>query len=327
MPRSESAVFTIDMKLPEGTDLLRTASTTAKTEMVIRELLGDKISLIYCHSGSDITSSLSQAEDIKGENTASLKVILKPEFARETEMAISAISNYLGDLPDLEISFKREESALQSTLGTTGAPFALEISGKDYNELERILNESKAMLAANTDLYNITTSMDEGTPEVEVAIDRFKTSYYNVTVTNIINQVKGYLEGSAAGSFEKDGEVKDVTIKLGKLSVNQLNDLMITAGSVKVPLSELAMVKKVISPREITRRNQARTCYVYASVGSGLALDKVIKNASESLKSIQLPIDYKMEFTGEELKRKESMKNLSFALDPFPGAGIYGTGC
>ncbi len=41
-----------------------------------------------------------------------------------------------------------------------------------------------------TGLYNITTSMDEGTPEVEVAIDRFKTSYYNVTVENVINQIK-----------------------------------------------------------------------------------------------------------------------------------------
>ncbi|MCK7542098.1 MAG: efflux RND transporter permease subunit [Marinilabiliales bacterium] len=88
------------------------------------------------------------------------------------------------------------------------APFALEISGEDYNELERILNESKAILEQNPGLYNITTSMDEGTPEVEVAIDRFKTSYYNVTVESVINQMKSYLEGSSAGSFEKDGETE-----------------------------------------------------------------------------------------------------------------------
>ncbi|MGE5421191.1 MAG: efflux RND transporter permease subunit [Chloroflexota bacterium] len=314
MPRSESAEFTIDLKLSEGTDLLRTASIASKSETVIRELLGDKVSMIYCHSGMNNTSSLAQTIDRKGENTASIKVILKPEFAGETEKSITMISNYLSSVPDIEISFKREESALQSSLGTSAAPFALEISGKDYNELERILNESKTILAQNQDLYNITTSMDEGTPEIEVAIDRFKTSYYNVTVTNIINQVKGYLEGSPAGSFENDGELKDVTIKLGKISVKQLNDLMINAGSVKVPLSEVSMIKSVVSPREITRRNQARTCYIYASVGDGLALDKVIKKASASLSGIILPVDYKMEFTGEELKRKESMKNLTFAL-------------
>jgi HAE1 family hydrophobic/amphiphilic exporter-1 len=49
-------------------------------------------------------------------------------------------------------------------------------------------------------------------------------------------------------------------------------------------------------------------------VNTDMALDKVIKDAESSLKAVALPVDYKMEFTGEELKRKESMSNLSFAL-------------
>jgi HAE1 family hydrophobic/amphiphilic exporter-1 len=89
---------------------------------------------------------------------------------------------------------------------------------------------------------------------------------------------------------------------------------MITAGSVKVPLSELADVRTVVSPREITRRNQSRTCYIYAMVKSDIAFDRVVKEAETSLKAVALPTDYKIEFTGEELKRKESMSNLSFAL-------------
>jgi HAE1 family hydrophobic/amphiphilic exporter-1 len=240
--------------------------------------------------------------------------MLTSDYAARTEEAISLIGNYLKTIPDIETSFTREETALQTSLGTSEAPFSLEISGDNYTELERIVNESKAILMNNAGLYNITTSMDEGTPEVEVTIDRFKTSYYNVTVESIINQVKSYLSGSSAGSFEKDGEMKDITIKLGDLSLYQLRDLMITAGSVKIPLSELAGIKTILSPREITRRNQARTCYIYAMVNGKTAFDQVIKNAEASLKAVTLPIDYKMEFTGEELKRKESMSNLSFAL-------------
>jgi HAE1 family hydrophobic/amphiphilic exporter-1 len=156
--------------------------------------------------------------------------------------------------------------------------------------------------------------MDEGTPEVEVAIDRFKTSYYSVTVESVINQLKNYLSGSSAGSFEKDGEMKDISIKLGDISLHQLKDIMITAGTVKVPLSELAVIKTVVSPREITRRNQSRTCYIYANVSSDIAFDKVVKNATTALRTVTLPVNYKMEFTGQELKRKESTSNLSFAL-------------
>ena len=314
MPKSESAEFTIGLKLPEGTSLERTNSTAFNTERIIKELLGEKVRLIYTQSGEDNTSTISQSSDIKGENMASLKIILADEYASETESAISLVENYLKSLPDLEATFTREETALQSALGTSGSPFALEISGKDYNELERILEESKAILEKNTGLYNITTSMDKGTPEVEVAIDRFKTSYYNVTVESVTNQVRGYLEGASAGTFEKDGELKDITIKLGDISLHQLRDLIITAGNVKVPLSELAEIRTITSPREITRRNQARTCYVFAMARSGQPFDRVVRDAESSLISVALPVDYKMEFTGEELKRKESMSNLTFAL-------------
>jgi len=47
------------------------------------------------------------------------------------------------------------------------------VSGDDYSELERIVKEAKEILITNPGLYNITTSLDEGTPEVEVVIDRF----------------------------------------------------------------------------------------------------------------------------------------------------------
>jgi HAE1 family hydrophobic/amphiphilic exporter-1 len=314
MPKSESAEFSVDIKLPEGTSLLRTESTVSKTGDIIKELLGNKVKMIYCQAGSDNNSSLNQTSAAKGENTASIKVILADDFASGTEQAIAIIGNYLKTIPGIEISFARDETALQSSLGTTGAPFSLEVSGEDYSQLERIVNESKDILVSNPGLYNITTSLDEGTPEVEVAIDRFKTSYYSVTVESIINQIKSYLSGSSAGSFEKDGEMKDITIKLGDLSLKQLRDLMITAGSVKVPLSELAVIKTIISPREITRRNQSRTCYIYAMVNANAAFDQVIKEAGTALKAVILPVDYKLEFTGEELKRKESTSNLSFAL-------------
>lgn len=314
MPGSNSSAFTVNIKLPEGTSLERTASTAAKIESIIKELLGKNIKLIYCQAGADNASFMNQSTILKGENSASLKVVLRDPSAGRADTAISLVSTYLKTIPDLETSFTREETALQSSLGTTMAPFSLEVSGKDYNELERIVNDSRNMLISTKGLYNITTSIDQGTPEVEVAIDRFKTSYYNISVENIIDQVKSYLSGSEAGTFEKEGEMIDITIRLGNISVNQLRDLLIKAGSIKVPLSELASVRTIMSPGEITRRNQARTCYVYGMVKADAAFDQVIKAADESLKNVPMPLDYKMEFTGDELKRKETVSNLTFAL-------------
>jgi len=314
MPKASSAEFTIELTLPEGTSLARTESTVSKTEGIIRELLGDKIDMIYSQTGGDNNTSAIQSSTAVNENYANMKVFLKKEYAVNSEQALNLIEQYLKTIPDMKVAFSREETTLQASLGTTTAPFVMEIKGKEYDEMEKILNESRTLLLSNTDLYNITTSLDEGTPEVEVAIDRFKTSYFNITVDNVINQVKSYLSGAHAGSFEKDGEMKDITIKLEDLTLKQLQDLLITAGSVKVPLSELAHIRTVTSPREITRSNQSRTCYLYAMVSKSKPFDQVVKAAESSLRNIVLPADYKIGITGEELKRKETMSNLTFAL-------------
>lgn len=315
MPKAVSSEFTIELTLPEGTNLISTQNTVRKTEGIIRELLGNKIEMIYSQTGADNNSTDAQSTATKNENYANIKVFIKKEFAKTSEGLLSQVQQYLKTIPsEIKVTLSREESALQTTLGTNTAPFVVEIKGKEYPEMEKILKEARSLLQSNTGLYNITTSLDEGTPEVEIAIDRFKTSYFNVTVDNVISQIKSYLAGASAGSFEKDGELKDITIKLEDISLKQLQDLLITAGSVKLPLSELAEIKTVVSPREITRSDQARTCYIYAMVNKTKTFDRIVKDSQTALRNIVLPADYKIEITGEELKRKETMSNLSFAL-------------
>jgi HAE1 family hydrophobic/amphiphilic exporter-1 len=314
MPRASSSEFTIELTMPEGTNLTGTQNTVQRTENIIKELLGDKIEKIYSQSGGDNNSTVSQTT-AKNENYASIKVFLKKEYAKTSDPSLNLIQQYFKTIPgDIKVSVSHEETSLQSTLGINTAPFVVEIKGKDFDQMEKILNEAKSLLQTNTGLYNITTSLDEGTPEVEIAIDRFKTSYFNVTVDNVINQVKSYLTGTSAGNFEKDGELKDITVRLENISLRQLQDLIITAGTVKLPLSELAEVKTVVSPREITRSDQSRTCHLYAMVNKTKPFDRIVKESEASLKNIVLPADYKIGITGEELKRKDTMSNLSFAL-------------
>ena len=314
MPKAASSEFTIGLKLPEGTSLDRTQSTIQKIEGTINELLGNKINMIYSQAGGDINTTTTQSTTSTNENVANIKVFLKDEFASYTDQAIRTTETYLKTVPDIGVTFSQEESALQTSLGTNQAPFVVEVKGKDFSEIEKIIIDAKAILLNNTGLYNITTSIDEGTPEIEVAVDRFKTSYYNVSVSSVISQIQSYLSGASAGTMEKEGEMKDIIIKLGDLSLHQLEDLLITAGQIKVPLSSLATVKTVISPREITRRDQSRTSYIYAMVNKTKPFDKIVKESNISLKSVPLPANYKIQITGEELLRKESMSNLTFAL-------------
>jgi len=314
MPGTETPGFSVEIKMPEGTRLERTAETTGRIENIISELLGDKIRLIYSHAGITTTTGSDESDLFRDENTSLIKVFLFEEYVHMADDAILLIENNIGSIPDIEITFTREESTLSSTIGTDEAPFVVEIRGEELETIEAITTDVKNILLNNQHLHTITTSLDEGTPEVDVVIDRFRASYYVVTVESIVSQIQSFLEGSEAGEFEDGGEIKDITVKLQEVPLADLQDLIINAGSVSVPLSELAQINIEKSPKEITRNNQVRTSYVYAMVNDNAAFDMVAREVAASLDDMTLPVDYRTVITGQELKRKESLSNLSFAL-------------
>lgn len=314
MPRTESNEFSVDLKLQEGTRLVRTAETTARVETLIRSLLGDKVKMLYAHSGPSTTSGGTESDLFRNENTSRIKVFLTDEFAESSNQAIELIESKVKDIPGVEVSFSREETALQSTLGTDEQPFVVEVSGKEMDILEDLVSQVGDKLRQNPYLSNITTSLEEGTPEVDVVIDRFRASYYSIPVETIVSQVQSYLTGTTAGEFEHEGEIKEITIKLEEVPLSKLQNLMISTGSISMPLSELARIEVVKSPGEINRNNQKRTGYIYAMVDPDVPFDRIVREAEATLSEIALPVDYKTEVTGEELKRKESMANLTFAL-------------
>lgn len=314
MPGVQSSEFTLELKLQEGTRLERTAETTAKIENIIRELIGDNVKMLYSHSGMETTTGTGESDLFRDENTSMIRVFLNDEYARYSDNAIELIQEKLSSFPDIEVSYKRDETALQTTLGTDEAPLIVEVRGEDLNIIEELTYQVKDRLTESDNLYNISSSIDEGTPEVDIIIDRYKASYYSVSVESIISQVQSYLTGSAAGEFEQGGELKNITVKLEEIPLESLQDLIINAGSVTLPLSEVAEIIKVRAPSEINRNNQVRTSYVYAMVDKNEPFDQLVKQTENTLAGITLPVDYRTIITGQELKRKESMRNLTFAL-------------
>ena len=165
-----------------------------------------------------------------------------------------------------------------------------------------------------TELFNIKTSMEGGAPEIDLVIDRYRAGLFNISVNEIISQVQEKLEGTEAGEFDSEGELKDIVIKLPDVSVKDLANMRITSGNEYMQLRDLADIQTHLAPKEIIRRNQNRIAEVTAQYKSAYYFDQVIKKIESEVASIELPPNYKISVTGEELLRKESMESLSFAL-------------
>ena len=314
MPKAESNEFSINFKLPEGTQLQRTKKTADGLENLINQLLGEHIKTLYTHVGPSEIESGNDQTTFEDEHTGSIKVVLDKNKEVPSSLVINALGGMMENIPGLEIEFIQDQSALLSTLGTESSPIIVEVSGEDLEMIDSLSNQVKAIMLAMEELFNIKTSIEGGAPEIDLVIDKYQAGLFNVSVSEIISQVQNQLEGTEVGDFDSEGELKDITIKLPDVSVSELADIKITSGGEYMQLRDLAMIQINLAPKEIIRRNQNRVAEVTAQYKPEVHFDQIIRRIENDLASIQLPPNYKITVTGEELMRKESMENLSFAL-------------
>lgn len=314
MPKSETRELTINLKLQEGTKLERTEATVRNLENILMEYLGDNLDKIYSQAGPTGSSGSDESTIFEGENTAEMKIILKPESAISVDEVVKNIDRLANGIEGLELSFSQEQSALQSILGTEEAPLVVEVQGEQLDEIEHIVNQVKEKLVKVKGLYNIQSSIENGAPEVEIKIDRLRAGMYNLNIGNVLSQIQEQLEGKNAGELEKDGDMQDITIKVPEKELEAINSFLITSGDQVFRLNEIAEISYGTSPREIFRRNQNRIGKVSAQIEKGIALDQISKQVRLATADISLLPNYRIQVTGEEEKRQESVSNLTFAL-------------
>ena len=314
MPKTESREFTIEMKLQEGTELDRTEAMVKNIEVILADYLGENLETIYSQAGPSSGMSGDESSVFEGENTAEIMVILKEESTVSTESVIASIDALTKNIAGLEVAFKQEQSSLNSILGTSEAPVVVEVRGEELDEIESVVNQVKEKMLGMDKLFNVQTSIEDGAPEVEIKVDRMRAGIYNIDINTVVTQIQDQLEGKNAGQLERDGEMRDITIKVPEKSLNEVNEIMITSGDQIFRLNEIAEITTEVSPKEIFRRNQNRIGKVTAQIDKNAALDKVAAEIREATATIDLQPNYRIQVTGEEEKRQESMNNLGFAL-------------
>lgn len=313
LPKSEGGGFSLDIKLKEGTQMNRTAGTVKNIEGILNDYLGKKIDILYSQIGSTKDGS-SDKDVFLTENSANIKVKLKPEAAKESEKLITEISKILKDIPDAEITVQREGSALASTIGTDEAPLMVEVKGNDLKILDKITTEIKQKLIVIPELFNVKTSIEQGAPELDIVIDRLKAASYNLNPSSITSQLQDQLTGKNAGRFDNADEMNDITIHFPELTLSDFNAITIKSGEKDIPLYEIATVVPSSSPKELLRLNQNRISTVTANINGQISFDKVITKVRKELSAIVTTPGYQISVTGEEQKRQEAMSSLGFAL-------------
>ena len=311
LPRSESKMFSILVKLPEGTRLERTDAVVQNLEFLIHSISGDSLCTVYTHAGR----GSSENEVFEGEHTATMKVIMSDASPVPPEIVIERFVEATHSIEGLELEFKQEENTLGSLLGgDETAPIVVEVKGESLDEIAAITDEILAKMRDVQGIFNIKSSIADGAPELTVTIDRTMAGINNISASTVISQVRQSLQGRDAGKMDFKGEMRDIVIKTPDITVRDLRDLVIRSGNQEFLLREIATIESSFAPKEIFRRNQSRINKIVADKELDASLDKIAQQIRQEVSGIALPDNYAITVTGEEEKRQESMNSLMFAL-------------
>ena len=314
LPKTDTSEFVIDMKLPSGTELYSTDEVVESVTTKAREVFGDYLVNVYSVAGTDDTSENYDQTVAEDENTASITLIFAGKTPYTSDLIIARLTDVMAEIPDVESSVAASESALDVSLGTTSAPLEIIVKGEEMDRLMDLTAEVMSKLGDIPDLYALESSFDEGRPEVTVVYDRTRAGEYDISINTLGTQITNRLNGTDAGQWEDDGELRDITINLPDVSLNSLGGLTVESGSTSIPIYEIADIRMDTAPLEILRENQTRIGKISARITGERPLDHIVQDIQSHLESISFPGGYTYEISGEERQRRESFESLTFAL-------------
>jgi multidrug efflux pump subunit AcrB len=313
IPQVHQGEFNLDLTLPIGTPLERTAATAARIDDVVREQPEVERTALTVGAEEGATTSIAA-----GEHTARLAVRLKPGQPPSAEpRLIDHIRAHFRDLPEakLEISYP--------TLFSFRNPIEVEIRGHDLAMLKRLSREAETLLADTVPgLVDVHSTLQSGHPEIQIIYQRDRLAEAGLNLRSVADLVRNKVQGRAATEFRQEDQMIDIVVRLresDRLGIEELRNLVINpGGTVPLTLASIATLSINEGPSEIRRVDQQRTALITANLRDA-DLSTVSRDIVTALNTMDFPAGFTSVIAGQNKEMQTSLNSLllAFALALF----------
>jgi cobalt-zinc-cadmium resistance protein CzcA len=245
--------------------------------------------------------------DPNGFNFLQFQVDLKPkdEWKGKTlDEIVAEMDNSLSRYQGITYNYSQPiiDNVAEAAAGVK-ASNAVKIYGDDLEKLDKIARQVIQQIENVEGIKDVGILKNIGQPEVSVILDRERMAAYGVNVADA-QAVLEMAFGGKTATQKYEGEKKfDVRIRYEKEYRKDEKDisniLVPTISGSKIPLKEIASIKKITGPAFIYRDDTKRFIGVKFSVRDrdlGSTIAEAQKNVS---KNVELSQGYKISWTGE----------------------------
>ena len=293
------------------------------------ELLEDvfkKIEEVVAREVPEIDNSVSfiggSTWRARGSNAGEMRIALKPvrERTRSSEQIAAHLRGKLMFIPGVTIRTREGQGLFILRMASGGdEKVQVEIRGHDLERAGELARLVKEMVESVDGVTDADISMETGTPEALVLVDRQKAADMKLTVSRIANSLQTVLSGTSAGDYRERGNEYNIRVKLKDAEKREMRDILdlpvTNADGDRVVLRNVVDVRRHRGPVFIERKDQGRVVFVSANL-SGRDMGSVIADVKEGLRKIPVPRDFAIVLGGDYEEQQKAFRELlmSFVL-------------
>ncbi|WP_078428039.1 efflux RND transporter permease subunit [Alkalihalobacterium alkalinitrilicum] len=307
MPAFDQGEISVSFEVPSGTSIEETRAAVGELEQYLLDT--GLTEVVYTSVGGGGMMGMGGAS-----NSGDLYIRLTPASERDvtTNEVIKDFSEFAETLPDIDVNVFSFESD-----GMGGNPIEIEIRGEDFGTLKLIADDVRDIISEVPGATNVTHSMGETRPEMQIHVDRDVANQYGFTYAEVMDTVRGSMNGQVASLMRTEGQEVSITVILPeeyRENYTQLQNLpLITPIGDTVLLSTIADFVQADGPNTINRQNQTRGVAVTGDI-MDRDLGSVIADIEAELNQYIFPEGYEYNTGGDYEMMMEAFFDLALAL-------------
>jgi len=309
MPVSDEGKVDVSIEMPKGSQLEETDKVVRKVE---KYLMGnqdvDKISAVVGSASNMGVSSASTA-------TITAVLIDKGDRKNSTPEVAEEIRAFVKDIPGCDINVTQTQSMGMGVSGESGV--SLNIYGDDMETLKKVSIDIEKIMTEIEGVRGIKSSISDGSPELQVVVDKEKAGSYGMTSSQIASIVRSSIDGTVATELSRDGQEIDVRVKTKEGYYKNSEDIknisiQLMNGSY-VPLGSLAEIYMEKGPSVINRENKERSITITSEVYN-TDIKTVNEDVKKEIENYEFPEGYHFSFGGQYDMMMDSFISLAIML-------------
>ena len=256
-----------------------------------------------------------------GANRGNITIKLNPksERSRSNETIASSLRQKLLNIPGVII--RTRAAGGQMRFGRRGGGgqerVQVEIRGYDLEIGEALTHQVKKIVENVKGVTDVRLSREIGNPEELFNIDRQAAADMKLSVNQIGGFIQTILMGTQASQYREGGREYRILVKVKdseKLDINNILDFTLTnADGEQVSLRNVVNTQPRRGPMRIERRDRERVLTISAEI-AGRDLASVIADIDEGLRSVPIPRDFTIGFTGDYEEQQKAFRELLVSI-------------